>query len=241
MLNDLNTTSPDGRLFPLHAVLPLRHPLREPALFYHPPYETEAEDELAYHLVGTLDESAGLLYRPRLATSYASFDVAFVIEKGRQRIGIQVTRQAEPREPVDTAYHDTLLIDAGLVDILYRFDEADIEERLYDGLCVIARWNPSLFSERGLARIEAQASPAARAFQPAPGQENSPIALVLPAAEDEWQGESFVWPSEESGVPFSCRRMSRYHPAGWMREVDEALAHFGITHEQLRGNWARSA
>lgn len=241
MLNAQNPRPAIGRLFPVLAASSVHHLLQEPALFYHPPYETEAEDDLAYQLVATLAEKAGLQYRAPMGTSYASFEVTFLVEHGRQRVGIQVTRSSEGQDAVDAAYHDTLLIDAGLVDILYRFDEADLQDRLFDGLCLIARWNPTLFSDRGLAKIEAQASPAGRAFFPTPGQENGPIALVLPAEEDEWMGESFVWPSEEAGDRLTARRMSRYHPAGWMREVDEALAHFGITVDQLRGNWAKTA
>lgn len=241
MLNESMPRVPAGRLFPLHPASASRHPLQEPALFYHPPYETEAEDDLAYELVRTLDESAGLHYRPALATSYAAFDVTFVIEKGRQRIGILISREEEAIDPVEASFHDTLLVDAGLVDILYRFSEEDARERLYDVLCLVARWNPGLFSERGLARIEAQASPATRAFAPIPGQENGSLALILPAEEDAWMGEAFTWSSEVAGTVLTCRRMSRYHPAGWMRGLDDALAHFGISPDRLRGHWAKSA
>jgi hypothetical protein len=154
-------------------------------------------------------------------------------------VGIQVTKASE--NTVEATFHDTLLMDAGLVDILYRIDEADVQHRLFDSLCLIARWNPGLFSDRGLAKIEAQASPAARAFYPTPGQESGPIALIFPLEEDGWMGEAFVWPTEETGNQLTLRRMSRYHLAGWMREVDDALAHFGITVDQLRSNWAKTA
>jgi hypothetical protein len=164
-----------------------------------------------------------------------------MIEKGRQRVAIQVTRRGEGEDPAEADFHDTLLVDAGLVDILYRFDEADVRDRPFDVLCLIARWNPGLFNERGVSAIEAQASPAARAFAPTAGQESGTVALVTPPAEDEWQGESFVWPSEEAGLALSCRRLSRYHPAGWMRDVDEALARFGVTADHLRTAWAKSA
>ncbi|MDZ4698433.1 MAG: hypothetical protein SH809_01900 [Rhodothermales bacterium] len=241
MLNAQNPRPAIGRLFPVPAASSVRHLLQEPALFYHPPYETEAEDDLAYQLVGTLAETAGLHYQARMGTSYASFEVTFLVEYGRQRMGLQVTRSSEGEDEVDAAFHDTLLVDAGLVDILYRIDEADLQHRLFDTLCLIARWNPGLFSDRGLAKIEAQASPAARAFYPTPGQESGPIALILPPEEDGWIGEAFIWPSEEAGDRLTVRRMSRYHPAGWMREVDEALAHVGITVGQLRGHWAKTA
>ncbi len=239
MLNAQNPRPAIGRLFPVPAVSSVHHLLQEPALFYHPPYETGAEDDLAYQLVATLAEKAGLQYKVRMGTSYASFEVTFLVEHGRQRVGIQVTRASE--DAVAAAFYDTLLVDAGLVDILYRIDEADLQSRLFDSLCLIARWNPGLFSDRGLAKIEAQASPAARVFYPTPGQESGPIALILPPEEDGWMGEAFIWPCDEAGVRLTVRRMSRYHPAGWMREVDEALAHFGITVDQLRGQWAKSA
>ena len=118
--------------------------LKEPALFYHPPYGTMLEDELAWQFTKYLREEASVLHRARVQTSYAEFEVDFLVELGKQRIGFMCGGIESDNGRMETGFKDAMLIDGGGIDVIYRFRLDDLIYRIYDCLQLVASWNPGI-------------------------------------------------------------------------------------------------
>ena len=222
------------------------HPLTEPSLFYDPPYERPLEDEFAWHLVKYLNPISGLLYQAPAQTPGGTFWVDFVVECGAasepvRRIGFEIG-DLEPATPDDEGerLRDALLIGTGALDVLYRFRGPDVLHRLHDCLLLVARRDADLFTHRGRINLETLASPEAAAYRP--HRHDATLQLAYERAEDVdvYDGDVFAWPAE-APPELVVRRLSHDHPAACLRDYDRALAHYGITDEQLGKEWARSA
>lgn len=214
--------------------------LLEPSLFYAPPYDRPLEDDFAWHLVKYLNPVAALGYQVKVETPCAPFWVDFVVEHGGRRIGFECGELDAEADAAQAQLRAALIIGAGGLDVLYRFRGADLAYRLHDCLLVAARWDPELFSPRGQVNLDTLASPAARASRP---QRTALTARVFyPAAVREafYEDEAFD-ETEAPPPPLVVHRVSRDNPAGWIRDFDRALAHYGITDEQLGDQWARTA
>ncbi len=217
--------------------------LEEPTLFYQPPYQSMLEDELAWHFAKYLHEEASFQDYAKITTPYATFPVDFLVELGKQRIGFMCGLMEGDNERAESGFKDALLIDAGGVDVLYRFRVQDIRDRLHDCLQLVAVWNPGLFSTRGLVNLERLSSAESRAFAPSYNQSIFVLSLSgQKPLEDVYFDEPFTWPgAAETPVEVLFRRMSRQYPAAWMFEYERALAYYGVTDDVLRRKWPRSA
>ena len=236
------------RLFKVDQHIPASTPqlFEEPSLFYQPPYHTMLEDDLAWHLTKYLADEAALQHNATIRTLYADYNVDFLVEFGKQRIGFMCGQMDWDTDHAIANFKDALLIDAGGVDVLYRFDTADLQERMHDCLQLVAAWNPALFSQRGLVNLAMLASTATTAFQPSFALSQFTVTLDADLEEnkmeDEFGGEVFAWPRRESdNKEIHFRRMCRHHPAAWMAEYERALLHYGVSEDVLRQKWARSA
>ncbi len=218
-----------------------RHPLIEPSLFYDPPYELPLEDEFAWHLVKYLNPVTALAYQQKIETPCAHFWVDFVVEQGGRRIGFECGNLEEPRDEEQERFREALMLGAGGLDVLYRFRAVDLLHRLHDCLYLAARWEKELFSKRGHINLDTLASAEARScpFR----QRDTEVRLSYPAPEvQDEEGENHAWP-EGGRAPLDLvvHRISRDNPAGWVRAYDQALAHFGVSDDQVGERWARSA
>ena len=169
--------------------------LEEPALFYHPPYDTMRDDELAWQFTKYLNEGASVQDRARVQTPYAEFEVDFLVELGNHRIGFMCGHLESDNKRTESGFKDAMLIDAGGIDVIYRFCLDDLEHRIHDCLQVVAAWNPGLFSFRGLTNLETLSSENARAFTPSFNESLFRLSIQSFPFEDFHEGESFVWPS----------------------------------------------
>ena len=224
--------------------------LAEPSLFYDPPYERPLEDEFAWHLVKYLSPVSGLLYQERIATPGGAFWVDFVIEHGSapgpvRRIGFEcgdledASRDGE-HDSENDRLRDALLVGTGALDVLYRFRGQDLLHRLHDALLIAAKWDGDLFSHRGRINLGTLASPEASAADPRPHQALLRLAYDQSEDLDAHEGDAFAWPPQAPS-DLVVRRFSRTHPATWLRDYEHALAHYGVSAEQLGNDWARSA
>ena len=220
------------------AVPPEAHPqFLEASLFYDPPYERPLEDEFAWHLVKYLNPITGLRYQVPVETPCANVWVDFVVEHGSRRIGFELGPLDEAAAEDDQErLRDALVLGAGALDVLYRFRAADLLYRPHDALHLAARWDRTLFSERGRINLQTLASPEARACHPRPHETVARVAYEAPPMEDG----DLAYPEDVPGE-LVVRRLSRAHPGAWMQAYDEALAHFGASDDALGQRWAKSA
>ncbi len=225
----------------LKAPPPEPHPqFLEPSLFYDPPYERPLEDEFAWQLVKYLQPITGLQYQVKIETPCANVWVDFVVEHGTRRIGFEIGSLHAETDPEQEGYRDALVIGSGALDVLYRFRGADLLYRPHDALLLAAAWDADLFTPRGRINLNTLASAEARACRVRPHQTLAQVTYQPPEQEDEMAGEAFAWPQEVPPV-LIVRRLSRAHPAAWLRNYDAALVHFGVSDERLSRQWAKSA
>ena len=243
----MNRPLPNTSLFLTDAdVREEAHPLTEPSLFYDPPYERPLEDEFAWHLVKYLSPVSGLRYQERIPTPGGAFWVDFVVEHGSapgrvRRIGFECGDLEEAtRSDENDRLRDALLVGTGALDVLYRFRGQDLLHRLHDALLLAAKWDGDVFSHRGRINLGTLASPEASAADPRPHQALLRLAYDRVEDLDAHEGDVFAWPAQ-APTDLVIRRFSRTHPATWLRDYDRALAHYGVTAEQLGADWAQSA
>lgn len=233
--------TPHPRPTSLHTSEPdVLHPLVEPTLFYDPPYERPLEDEFAWHLVKYLTPTSALSYQAELETPGGKFWIDFALEFGARRIGFELGDLTDSDDPEEQALRDALIVGTGGVDVLYRLRGQDVLHRLHDCLLLIARWEPELFSTRGHINLNTLASPEARAAAPRPSDTQTILRYPAETITDEYEGETFEWPSDEP-ADLVVRRLAKEHPATWIRQFDHALAHYGISPETMAARWSKSA
>ena len=221
------------------------HPLTEPSLFYDPPYERPLEDEFAWHLVKYLSPVSGLLYQAPARTPGGTFWVDFVVERGGgsepvRRIGFEIGEGAAAQNDEAERLRDALLVGTGALDVLYRFRAPDVLHRLHDCLLLAARRDSDLFTHRGQVNLQTLASPEAAAYRPHHHDATFRLAYAQAEDLDACEGDAFAWPAEAPSE-LVVRRLSHDRPAAWVRDYDRALAHYGISDEELGKEWARSA
>jgi hypothetical protein len=199
----------------------------EPALFYDPPYATEAEDTFAWHVVKYLKPNCGLRHNVEVTAGSLAITVDFVIEHNGHRIGVMCG--ASDASADHDRLRDALCMGTGAVDALYRFRASDLLDRPHDLLALVMQWDPALFSERGRLNIRALAHPVARDRHP------RPTDTVVRLRYDD--GTTAPLPSETALV----QRLSQRHPDGWMPVYEQARDAFGLAHSPLRQRYAQSA
>ena len=230
----------------LHADLAPRHPLTEPALFYDPPYDTPAEDALAWHLVGRLRCACTLTPRAVVLTPRDCFRVNFLIEQPQDgvaeplRIGLMCADVAAGSGAAleAPALYDALLVGTGAVDVLYRLRPQDACARAGDLLFLMSTWDAGLFDGRQRAEIVRRASAAVRSAAVRPV--SSAVQVTYPQALVDVQPGRFPErpaPAEELVV----KRLSRQHPAAWTRDFERALTFYDLAGEAPEQRRAKSA
>lgn len=216
------------------------HPLLEPSLFYNPPYERPLEDEFAWHLVKYLNPVTALDYQVKVETACAHFWVDFVVTLGHHRVGFECGEMEEAPDEQQLRFREALLLGAGTLDVLYRFRGVDLMHHVHDCLFVASRWDPALFSSRAHVNLGTLAQEEVRACRPGRSNDLLRVRYRQPRVEDVYEGEAFQWPGMPS-AELRVRRLSRENPAAWVRDYERALAHYGVSDDDLGTRWARSA
>ena len=183
------------------------------------------ENEWSWYLSAYLRQEAVIHHHHCVETPYAEFVVDYLVEIGNCRLGILLGQLDELPQRASSAFRDALSIDAGIIDILYRFDEADFNDNFQDCLSLIAKWNPELFSERGLINIERLASREVLSFQPV--YHLSLLALSfrsLQPAERTLDDEFVLKEASATREDIVFRRMCRFFPDAWLPDYKQAAA-----------------
>ena len=187
------------------------------------------EHEWSWHLTTFLCQGAEVQNKIFIETPFAEFPVDYLIELDDRRIGILFDHLDELHLRARSAFRDALLIDAGGVDILYRFNSVDFSDNLQDCMALVAKWNPELFCERGLINLERLASKEALAFRPL--FDASMLALSFQHAYSNTETEPILSLPPRRDIVF--RRMCRFYPAAWQPDYHRALVYYGISQDQL--------
>lgn len=203
------------------------------SLFYDPPYENELDDMLARNLVAYLVPAASLSYKAQVWAGSSSCRFDYLIDLGTRRIAIDYTDTPANPETALVEDNDALALGSGNVDVVLRARRRDLEERLYDCLHLIAKWEPALFTPYGHRVFTRRASEAARCVLPEPeagiaaiyysGESSSDPVTI----EDVLSGEMFDWPDASEDRSVVVRRMSREQPDCWRRQYERASLVYG--------------
>lgn len=199
-------------------------------LFYDPPYESRLDDVMARHLVAYLVPAASLTYKAAVWAAYSSCRFDFLIDLGTRRIAIDYTDTTENLETAVVEDNDALALGTGKVDVVLRVRRGDLDDRLYDTLHLLSKWEPSLFTPYGHRVFCRRASEAARCALPEPEADLATIfydgestGAPSPTVEDVLSGDLFEWPSaDEEGRPVIIRRLSRERPGSWRLQYERA-------------------
>lgn len=199
-------------------------------LFYDPPYEDELDDVIARHLVAYLVPAASLTYRATVRTSSSASRFDFLVDLGTRRVAIDYTDTPADLETALVEDNDALALGTGNVDVILRVRRTDLENRLYDVLHLLAKWEPHLFTPYGQRTFSRGASEEARCAYPEP---EADVAAIYYAGvsegessvtiEDVLSGELFAWPGDEDRTEsVVMRRMCRENTGYWRQQFERA-------------------
>ena len=139
----------------------LAHAARKPAL--DPPYESPLEEAFAHNVIKYLDDGVTLGKQMEVNTICGQFRIDFVAERSGRRIGLECDGADFHPSPLRDEWRDAMILGDGPIVSIYRFRGKDVFSRVEDCLFILSAWERRFFSERGLRRLEVEASEEARA------------------------------------------------------------------------------
>lgn len=198
------------------------------SLFYDPPYESELDDLIARHLVAYLAPGASLDYKASVRTPWMRCRFDFLIDMGTRRIALDYTDTPDHMHTALVEDNDALAMGSGEVDVIFRVRRGDLEDRLFDVLHLIARWDSSLFTPYGRRIFASRADSAARGADPTTDNDLAVVRYPAPVLTDEAFDETFEWPVEEEVDELIIRRIGRENPAYWQPQYERASLVYGM-------------
>lgn len=200
----------------------------EAALFYDPPYENELDDRLAQHLVAYLAPAATLEYKANVWTPWMQCRFDFLIDVGTRRIAIDYTGTPEDIPSALVEDNDALALGSRNVDVIFRIRRKDLEERLFDVLHVVAKWDPALFTPYGRRIFASRADMAALKVDPMATDDLAAVHYDVPVVEEDAFDEPFEWPAEDRADELIIRRLGRENRTYWERQYERASLVYGM-------------
>lgn len=198
------------------------------ALFYDPPYESELDDWIARHLVAYLAPAATLEYKASVWTPWMRCRFDFLIDLGTRRVAIDYTDTPEHVHTALVEDNDALALGSGNVDAIFRVRRRDLENRLFDVLHLIAKWDAALFTPYGRRIFAGRASEAVRGAHPSANHDLAVISYAAPVILEEALDEPFEWPADETVDDLVVRRLGRENPGYWQRQYERASLVYGM-------------
>ena len=193
--------------------------------YVEPPYRGALQDELAWHLVKYLPETARLLSEHEVevqtATGPAVYTRDFVVELPSgpapgaplRRVAFELSDSRSLRDHDLRLRRDATLLAAGAVDAVFRLRGSDLMGAMEDVLFLASVWDPMLFSERGRINLRTLASAEAKALSLRPEQ---PSVLVPYAVDGDAAPERALWHIANGHLPHVyLRRLDRRFPDVW--------------------------
>lgn len=127
----------------------------------HPPYDSPLEDDFAYHLTKYLEPTVFFVPQFEVKTICGTFRIDFVVQSPMGLIGFECDGK-EFHDSSRDEWRDAMILGSNGVNAIYRLRGADLYYHIDDVIYVVSRWNPELFSQRGLLNLESLASDAVR-------------------------------------------------------------------------------
>ncbi|MBO1897593.1 hypothetical protein HNW13_017795 [Shewanella sp. BF02_Schw] len=119
-------------------------------VLYHPPYDSPIENRFAMWFAKYADDSITLTSQVNASTLCGLFVLDFVLEDDNgYRVGIECDGKEYHCENRDE-WRDAMILGGGHIDVIYRLRGVDINYRIEDCLYLLAKLEPSFFSERRL-------------------------------------------------------------------------------------------
>lgn len=149
---------------------------------YTPPYDSPLEDDFAYHLTKYLEPTIRLVPQFEVKTICGVFRIDFVAEGPMGLIGFECDGKQFHDDSRDE-WRDAMILGSNGVEAIYRLRGTDLYYHIDDILYIVSRWNPELFSQRGLLNLQALVSDAVRTES----EEYSKSIAFIRYQEDETQ------------------------------------------------------
>ena len=128
---------------------------------YDPPYDSPLEDRFAYNIVKYLNSSTTLQKQVEVETICGRFIIDFVADCGSKKVAFECDGE-EYHDQSRDEWRDAMILGAGAVDVIYRLRGSDLTYHLEDCLLVVSKWEPEIFSQRGLVNLQTLATDEAR-------------------------------------------------------------------------------
>jgi hypothetical protein len=129
--------------------------------FYNPPYDSPLEDDFALNVTKYLEPTLSLIPQYEVKTICGTFRIDFVVQGPSGLTGFECDGK-DFHDASRDEWRDAMIMGTKTVNSIYRLRGADIYYRIEDILYIVSRWNPELFSQRGIVNLERLASPEAK-------------------------------------------------------------------------------
>lgn len=117
------------------------------------PFDSPAEERFLHHITKVLQSGVSYVDHEPVDTLCGPFVIDYVVRVDDRRIGFEVDGR-DYHEPEHDEWRDAAILAAEAVDVMIHVRAADLYNYPHDTLLLIARVEPSLFSERGRSILE---------------------------------------------------------------------------------------
>ncbi len=129
---------------------------------FEPPYDSPIENDFAYNIVKYLDEGVTFKKQVSVDTVCGRFRLDFMAHRSRRCIGFECDGKEFHHNEVFVSprdrWRDALILETGVIEVIYRFPGKDLVYNINDCLFILASCQPQLFSERGIENLRVLAS-----------------------------------------------------------------------------------
>jgi len=132
--------------------------------FYNPPYDSPLEDDFAFNITKYLEPSLSLVPQYEVDTICGKFRIDFVVQGPGGLTGFECDGK-EFHDRSRDEWRDAMILGTKTVNAIYRLRGSDVYYRIEDILYLVSKWNPELFSMRGLLNLETLASDEVKAAE----------------------------------------------------------------------------
>jgi hypothetical protein len=180
--------------------------------------ESELERIFAENLPKYLSDDAQFMAQVDVNTICGKFRLDFVVQCNGQKYAFECDGKEFHNESRDE-WRDAMILGAGAVDFIYRLRGSDLYYHTEDCLYVISKWNPSIFSQRGLINLTTLASEEARHWHDS--TDDNTIARI------SYRDDSNTLSPHRIHVERRCRENPKGQNIFWKNIFTYAIKHGG--------------
>jgi hypothetical protein len=119
---------------------------------YDPPYDSPIEEKFAWALAKYLRPEITVTKQKDAPTRWGNFRLDFLVTAGTRRVGVECDG-VDYHDIERDAWRDAVILGKGHADVIYRFKGADIHYAVDDLMYLLRKYEPHLFTERGLINL----------------------------------------------------------------------------------------